>query len=192
MKGSVQFCIFMILLFPVLAHAEWQARVVHVFDGDTLITSRGGRGEIIRLFGIDCPEKQQAFGPEARSFTSGMVTGKIIRVIPVRIKESRYELCKVYIGDKLLNEEILAAGYAWHYKEYSTNKEWAKTEQSARSAGKGLWSEENPAPPWEFRGTKRKTTLDRTHTIKFPRKHESFSSPTFIRRRPSTAKQKRR
>ena len=87
-KGSVQYCIFMILLFPLLAHAEWQARVVHVLDGDTLITSRGRKAEIIRLFGIDCPEKEQVLGPAARSFTSGMVAGKIIRVIPVRIKES--------------------------------------------------------------------------------------------------------
>jgi endonuclease YncB( thermonuclease family) len=182
----------MILLFPALAHAEWQARVVHVFDGDTLITSRGGRGEIISLFGIDCPEKEQAFGPEARSFTSGMVTGKIIRVIPMRIKGSRYELCKVYIGDKLLNEEILEAGYAWLFKEHSTNEDWAELEQNARSAGKGLWLEENPVPPWEFRGTKRKTKLDRSHTIKWPIKHESFSSPTFIRARPSPVNQKRR
>ena len=76
--------------------------------------------------------------------------------------------------------------------EYSTNKEWAKMEQNARSAGKGLWSEENPVPPWEFRGTKRKTTPDRSYTIKFPRRHESFSSRTSIGSRPSPVKRRRR
>jgi endonuclease YncB( thermonuclease family) len=187
MKGSVHFVIFIIFLFPVLSHAEWQARVVHVLDGDTLITSRGGRGEIIRLFGIDCPEREQAFGPEAASFTSGMVTGKLIRVIPVKVKESTYELCKVYVGDKLLNEEILAAGYAWLYKEYSTNEEWAQLEQTARVARKGLWSQENPVPPWEFRGPVRKHALDRTHTFKFQGKHESYSIPS----RPTPARRRK-
>jgi endonuclease YncB( thermonuclease family) len=187
MKGSVHLFILMIFLLPVLAHAEWQARVVHVFDGDTLITSRGGRAEIIRLFGIDCPEREQAFGAEAASFTSGIVTGKIIRVIPVKVKESRYELCKVYIGDKLLNEEILEAGYAWHYKEYSKNEEWAKIEQNARSARKGLWSEENPVPPWEFRGPVRKHALERTQTIKFQGRHETYSIPS----RPTPARRRK-
>jgi len=32
-------------------------KVVDFYDGDTLIISDDGRARIIRLFGVDCPEK---------------------------------------------------------------------------------------------------------------------------------------
>ncbi len=189
MKRHALFIVFSIFLFPALAPAEWQAKVVDVFDGDTLIVSREGRAEIISLFGIDCPEKEQPFGLEAKGFTSHLVSGKTIRIIP--LKRSRYEMCKVYIGDKCLNEELLKAGYAWHYKD-STDEKWAKMEQNAHSEGMGLWSEESPVPPWEFRGVKDKRTLDRAYTIKIPGKHESFSSPRATGARPTSKPRTRR
>ena len=54
--------------------SEWEAKVVDVFDGDTLIVSIGGRAEIIRLFGIDCPERKQNFG--LRATKAGRLLGR--------------------------------------------------------------------------------------------------------------------
>jgi endonuclease YncB( thermonuclease family) len=189
MKRTVLFSILLAFVSPALAHAEWQARVVYAFDGDTLVLSREGRAQIISLFGIACPEREQPFGLEAKGFTSGMATGKTIRAVVV--KKGRYEMCKVYVGDKCLNEELLKAGYAWHYEEYSTDETWARMEQNARSARKGLWSEENPVPPWDLRWTKRGSAIDRSYRIKLPGKHESPSSPAAIPKR-STPPTKRR
>ncbi len=39
-----------------------------------------GKGERIRLHGIDCPEKRQAFGNRAKQFTSRLVFGKTVTV----------------------------------------------------------------------------------------------------------------
>ncbi len=50
---------------------EFTGRVVGVSDGDTITVLHNGKGERIRLHGIDCPEKRQAI-----HFTIGPWTSK--------------------------------------------------------------------------------------------------------------------
>ncbi len=50
--------------------ADITGRVVGVSDGDTITVLHSGKGERIRLHGIDTPEKHQAFGKRAMQFTS--------------------------------------------------------------------------------------------------------------------------
>ena len=186
-KFALTITILMLGFISFPAFADWEVKVVDVFDGDTLIVSLGGRAEIIKLFGVDAPEKEQAFGLEARSFTSDLVSGKVIRVEPV--EKSRYEMVKVYVEDKCLNEELLKAGFAWYNVEGSINERWVDMEQQARYERKGLWSEDNPVPPWEYLSVQNKPTLDRSYTIKFPSKHESyFSSGTAGSQTPAAPK----
>ena len=52
---------------------SWSGEVVSVADGDTITVLHDGKGEKMRLYGIDCPEKRQAFGKKAEQFTSEMV-----------------------------------------------------------------------------------------------------------------------
>jgi micrococcal nuclease len=56
-----------LLLLPNVAFpADFTGRVVGISDGDTISVMHGTRGEKIRLNGIDCPEKRQAFGERAK------------------------------------------------------------------------------------------------------------------------------
>ena len=55
--------------------------MVGISDGDTITVLHNGKGERIRLHGIDCPEKRQAFGNRAKQFTSTLVFGKAVTVI---------------------------------------------------------------------------------------------------------------
>ncbi len=59
---------------------EFSGKVVGVSDGDTITVLHNGKGERIRLHGIDCPEKRQPFGNRAKQFTSTLVFGKTITV----------------------------------------------------------------------------------------------------------------
>jgi micrococcal nuclease len=59
-----------ILLPNLLLAADFTGRVVGISDGDTISVMHGTRAEKIRLNGIDCPEKRQAFGQRAEQFTS--------------------------------------------------------------------------------------------------------------------------
>ena len=61
---------------PAVAVSEYQAQVVSVLDGDTLEVLNEHHADCIRLSGIDCPEKGQAFGKRAKQDASALTLGK--------------------------------------------------------------------------------------------------------------------
>jgi len=52
-----------LILLPYSSFADFSGPVVSVLDGDTIEVLHNTQPERIRLSGIDCPEKGQAFGP---------------------------------------------------------------------------------------------------------------------------------
>ncbi len=145
-------------LSPALA---WTGKVVSVSDGDTLKVLRNNQQVKIRLYGIDCPERKQAFGKKAKQFTSDMVAGRIVDVKEVTQDRYGRMVGIVKLEDEILNEELVRAGYAWVYKKYcdltlSICASWPSLETQAREAKIGLWSDSKPIPPWDWRRNKRR------------------------------------
>jgi micrococcal nuclease len=67
----------LLLSWPcVSVGASLTGEVVSVLDGDTLEVLNGHHAERIRLSGIDCPEKGQAFGQRAKQAASNLAFGK--------------------------------------------------------------------------------------------------------------------
>ena len=66
----------LLLLCASLATADLTGPVVSVLDGDTIEVLHNQRPEPIRLSGIDCPEKGQAFGHKAKEAASALVFGQ--------------------------------------------------------------------------------------------------------------------
>ncbi|WP_319587947.1 thermonuclease family protein [uncultured Desulfobulbus sp.] len=134
------------------------AKVVSVTDGDTIIVSGTWKSLEIRFFGIDTPEKSQAFGQEAKDFTSSMLSGRKVRVEPITKDHYGRTVAMVYADDINLNEQIVAQGFGWMYRKYCEESfcyDWLKLEEAAKAAHKGLWADANPVPPWEFRHEQR-------------------------------------
>ena len=60
---------------------DFQAKVIHIADGDTITVLNDTNEQIkIRLNGIDCPEKSQAYGNKAKGFTKELVAGQAVPV----------------------------------------------------------------------------------------------------------------
>ena len=160
-RRNILLCTLLTVLVvsPSLSWA-WSGMVVGVTDGDTIkVMGTHNKQVKIRLYGIDTPEKGQAFGKKAKQFTSGMVFGKIVEVDPVTVDRYGRTIALVYDTDgKSLNEELVRAGFAWVYTRYcdwAICQEWEKIEAETRKAKMGLWHDPNPIPPWEFRRKKR-------------------------------------
>jgi endonuclease YncB( thermonuclease family) len=64
----------------------------------------------------------------------------------------------VFLPDgRHLNQELVRAGYAWWYRRYSADQRLAALEGEARAARRGLWTDPNPQPPWEWRKGRTRT-----------------------------------
>lgn len=125
--------------------------VVGVHDGDTLTLLVDLVQHKIRLNGIDAPELGQAWGQRAKQALSDLCFGQTERVVVVDTDRYGREVGDVYAGDLYLNLELVRAGMAWHYKQYSNDDRLAAAEISARMQRLGLWADAQPVAPWAYR-----------------------------------------
>jgi len=135
----------------------FSGRCVGVSDGDTLVVMTEQQEQIrVRLFGVDAPEKKQAFGERAKQFVSDTAFGKILQIHPHDRDRYGRVVADVYLEDhSRLNELLVREGLAWWYRTYAPHDMvLMNLEQQARSQKKGLWRDPNPVPPWEFRRNK--------------------------------------
>ncbi len=127
-----------------------------VSDGDTITVLHKGKGERIRLHGIDCPEKRQAFGKRAKQFTSNLVFAKTVTVQAVDRDRYGRTVAEVLLPDgRSLNRELVKAGFAWMYRRYTNDQSLSDLEEEARVAGRGLWVDPHAVPPWEWRAMRK-------------------------------------
>lgn len=143
---------FIIIFILLLPGEEYRGKVVKVVDGDTIDILDNKTTSRIRLYGIDAPERGQAFNVKAREYVADLVAGKKVRVVKRYNDKYRRIVGDVYLPDgTYVNAAIVKAGYAWHFKKYSKDPELAELEVEARKAKRGLWQNKAPQPPWEFR-----------------------------------------
>jgi endonuclease YncB( thermonuclease family) len=144
-------------LFSVAGAKEpvgrFTAKVISVVDGDTLKVLKDGSEETVRLFGVDAPEKSQAFGREAKEFTSKLALKKDVTVRFYGKDSRKRILADVILPDERnLNHELVRNGYAWWYDLYAKDDQELKADQNIASASRvGLWSKPKPVAPWLFR-----------------------------------------
>lgn len=150
--------IYLLLLFNiVLFSSQSRGKVVAVKDGDTVVVLIGNnKQETLRLAEVDCPEKGQPFGKNAKQFTSSQVFGK--KIIFYRVNKDRYgrTVAKIYYkNDKYLSAEIIKAGYGWWYYQLSKDIRLKEYEAHARENKLGLWSDKYAVAPWNFRKSRK-------------------------------------
>ncbi len=141
-------------IWAASAHAaDFSGHVVAIIDGDTIEVLHNTHPERVRLSGIDCPEKGQAYGQQAKQAASALVFGKdVILQTHGKDKYGR-TLGDVFLLDGTnVNHTLVKDGWCWWYRKYApgdTVLEGLETE--ARKGRKGLWADLRPVPPWEWR-----------------------------------------
>ena len=150
--------IFVLFLSNIVNAKTIEGLVVGVADGDTItLLDQQKNTYKIRLQGIDAPEKKQAFGEKSKQSLHDLVHGKQVHV--EYDKEDKYgrTVGKVTLGDLDVCLQQLVLGMAWHYKKYQNEQSandravYSDTELKSKSLRLGLWADDTPMPPWEFR-----------------------------------------
>ena len=136
---------------------EFSGSVVGVLDGDTIEVVHAHQTERIRLSGIDCPEKGQAYGQRAKQATSARAFGKEVTLQTFGKDRYGRTIADVILPDgDNLNQILVKEGTCWWYRKYAPgNAVLEELETDAREKRIGLWAEAQPIPPWEWRKAKR-------------------------------------
>ena len=164
-------------VLPCLA-ATFHGEVISVLDGDTIEVLHNNRAERIRLNGIDCPEKGQAFSKRAKQAASDLTFRKDVTLLTHGLDKYGRTLADVLLLDGTnVNHELVKDGWCWWYRKYAPGDTVLEgLERDAREAKKGLWADPQPVPPWVYRKARRGQSLDLSDLV--PLDSEAESSGT--------------
>ena len=121
-----------------------------VHDGNTLTMRIDGHIEKVRLIGMEAPELTQTpWGRQARDMLKALAEDKSVRLETDNTLRDQYKhlLAYVYVGEKLVNLEMLRQGQAVIHTvppNVAHLEEYRKAQAEASGAGRGLW---DPAQP---------------------------------------------
>lgn len=173
----------LLLLIPAIVFAKNPIRTIEgivtkVSDGDTInVTDPLGTKLKVRLYGIDAPETEksnkktgrvskpgQPFGEEAYQALNSKIYRKQVKLEIMAVDQYKRSVGIVYLNGKNINQEMVAEGLAWAYRQYLDRphaSEYIQAEEKARGKRLGLWQQNNPEPPWDFRRSLKKGTHGR-------------------------------
>ena len=159
--------VFVLVLVSSPIYAKQKTTVTRVIDGDVIQIIYGGVEKRVRLIGIDAPESRidrkalkdanmseddidaiVEMGAKAKAYVNSLIKRGVFITIEFDEKEiDRYGrlLCYVYLSNgKMLNEEIVRAGYA-NVKSIPPNVKYKDrfldAFKYAKESKRGLWEE---------------------------------------------------
>jgi endonuclease YncB( thermonuclease family) len=150
--------------------------VVRIHDGDSFLARLDdGSQRVIRMSGIDAPERDQPGGDAARHRLAALLADLPLRIEPVKLDRFGRTVARVVIetghfppsaieadGATDVGLLLLAEGHAWHFSRYaseqpaSEREAYARAQATARAQRLGLWADDGPIPPWEHRVRRRR------------------------------------
>jgi endonuclease YncB( thermonuclease family) len=142
--------LFCILSLQVLQEKEITGKISRVIDGDTFVMETIAGSVKIRLDGIDCPEKKQPYSIESKAFLNRYLNRQCKLTAKGKDRYGRI-LAVLWIDGKNINLLMVQEGYAWHFKKYSKDSALAQAEIKARESRIGLWQDDKPVAPWDWR-----------------------------------------
>ena len=135
---------------------ELTGKVIKIVDGDTYdILLDNHTTKRIRMEGIDTPERGMAFYKVAKDYLATLCFGQTVRIVPTNTDRNGRVIAKTFLTNgSELGLLMVAAGYAWHFKKYSSDIQLANAETVARNKKIGLWAGDMPIAPWDWRKNK--------------------------------------
>ena len=145
--------ILLLITANIAIAEEYDAKVIVVIDGDTLVVLHNNAKVKIRMANIDAPEKDQPFGMQARQVMFGMVFKKQVHIDSVTVDKYGRTVALVTMNGLNINEEMVKRGMAWEYSYYKPGRIYMALQSEAQQEHRGLWSQTNPIAPWIWRRT---------------------------------------
>lgn len=145
--------ILLILLASTPAYAEkFNARVIAVMDGDTVMVLYLNKKIKIRLVNIDAPESKQPFGKESRQALHDSVLKKRVQIDSRALDIYGRMIAEISVDGLSVNEEQVRSGMAWANSHFGRDKHYLALQREAQHKQRGLWgAAAQPIQPEQWR-----------------------------------------
>src|SRR6185312_10072976 len=121
MRQRVPLLVFL-LLFSGADAVPFTGEVVGVLEGDTIEVLHNGKAQRVRLHGIDCPEKGQPFGNNAKHAISSLIFAQVVTLQIYGKDKYRRILADVLLADETnVNHQLVKDGWCWWYRKYAAD-----------------------------------------------------------------------
>ena len=133
-----------------------EGQVTEVVDGGTITVISLKRPVKVRLIGMAAPDPKQPYADVARQHLSDLILNKYVVVRYSRLQDG-YLVGKVLLGDMDIGAQMIRDGVAWYDRPDESHlgdlerQLYEASEQAARNERRGLWHDDSPIAPWEFR-----------------------------------------
>jgi endonuclease YncB( thermonuclease family) len=154
------FALFAVIAISSPAYAQSEEKIVRgqvigIVEGDTLTVAVDSKQVRVRLAEIDAPETKQPFGNRSKKSLSDLCFW-VEAELTIRGKDQYgRKLARVVCNGVDANAEQVKRGMAWVFDKYAKDPVLFKLQDEARTEKRGLWSDKNSIPPWEWRKTHR-------------------------------------
>jgi len=158
MKCLSSILVLLLLILTTSCATPTAPLAIRVIDGDTIEVDIAGMRYKVRYIGIDTPELDDkrpefcALAQEATRYNKELVEEKTIRLEKDVSESDKYGrlLRYVYVGDTLVNAELVRQGLAWaipYPPDTKYQDQLKELERQAREEGKGIWAVPIISPP---------------------------------------------
>lgn len=134
-------------------------KVVSVADGDTItLLDATNMQHRIRLAQIDAPETahgknkpSQPFGNDSKQSLASLTFSKVVTASCGDTDRYGRFVCGITVDGLDVNREQVRRGMAMVYEKYASDRTLYNDQKAAQASKLGVWAEESPTPPWEWR-----------------------------------------
>ncbi len=134
------------------AQAEtFDAYVIAVIDGDTVLVLRDKQKLKLRLADIDAPEKAQPYGKQSTEYLKSRVNKKVVQVESRAVDQYGRTVATIKLDGADINQEQVRQGMAWEYSFHHRDQTFIALQHEAQQAKRGLWQQQSPQAPWVWR-----------------------------------------
>jgi micrococcal nuclease len=162
---------------PAAANAaigSMDCMVTDIINGDSITVNADGTRINVQLYGVAAPVMTQinythnwlrrigqpysreAFIALANKILHQQVKLEILRIVSSPHPPNLRAIATVRMAGRNINIEMVAEGMGWASRTFPGQPcaaEYVHAQEHARAGKLGLWTQNNPVPPWEFKKT---------------------------------------
>jgi micrococcal nuclease len=140
-----------LLTLTLLCYSQpYEGSIIRVIDGDTYVFQTEYGSFVVRMQGIDAPERNQPYSQESAGFLCKYLN-KTAKTLKTGTDRYGRAIGTLFVNGVDINLLSIKEGNSWHFIKYSSDQHYASAEESARKNKIGLWQYDNSIAPWEWR-----------------------------------------